>query len=199
MRVVTLCGSLGPTSSNQAALDLAAAHVTSASSVAVESAGCLSAVPPFRPDEVDDPPEAVERLRRTLGAADGVLVAAPEYAAGVSGVVKNALDWMVGAGSLYHTPVAVLSAGTTGGPFAIEQLVRTLSWHGALVVSTLGIAAPIPKMHDGRFVDPATIGAIGYWAGALVDAIGESWQAKIERVTRVIVPYWIDPRRFGDG
>ena len=53
--------------------------------------------------------------RARLAAADAVLVAAPEYAGGVAGVVKNAFDWVVGAGSMYRKPIAVISAGTSGG------------------------------------------------------------------------------------
>jgi NAD(P)H-dependent FMN reductase len=87
-----------------------------------------------------------------------VVIAAPEYAGAVAGAVKNALDWVVGAGHFYGKPVVVLSAGTTGGANARRDLVRTLSWQGAHVVAELGIAAPLAKSDtDGRFTDPETV------------------------------------------
>ena len=126
-------------------------------------------------------------------------MAAPEYAGGLSGVVKNALDWLVGSGSLYHRLVGVLSAGTTGGAFAIEQLVRTVSWQGGLVVATLGIDAPRTKQDaSGAFTDAATVAAIDEWAGSIVTAVGEPAPARLVRVAAIVAPLGIDPERFGD-
>ena len=159
----------------------------------------LADVPMLDPDLVDDPPAAVGRLRSSLVAADGVLLAAPEYAGGLAGGVKNALDWLVGSSSLYHRPVAVLSAGTTGGEFAIEQLVRTLSWQGALTVGTLGISAPRTKTQEGvGFVDEPTLQAIDRWTDGLVAAMSMGPEGLLERVAEVVVPFGIDPARFGD-
>ncbi len=69
----------------------------------------------------------------------------------------------------------MLSAGTTGGPFAIEQMVRTLSGQGALVVATLAIAGPVAKMSDERLTDKDTLHAIGEWAGDLIRSIDGTW------------------------
>ena len=66
----------------------------------------------------------MDRWRRRIAAADAVLIAAPEYAGALAGTIKNALDWIVGSGELYAKPVAVLSAGTTGGSFARQHLSR---------------------------------------------------------------------------
>ncbi len=77
------------------------------------------------------------------------------------GVLKNALDWVVGSGELYGKPVALISAGTTGGEHARQQLIRSLTWQGAHVVGHLGIAAPRTKSDaDGRLVEPATVAEI---------------------------------------
>jgi len=56
----------------------------------------------LNPDSVEDPPDAVSEMRSILSGADGVFVAAPGYAGGVGGGIKNALDWLVGTASLYH-------------------------------------------------------------------------------------------------
>jgi chromate reductase len=198
MRVGAWCGSLGQGSANAAALAVAAEAVAGRG-VEVLPVDGLDEIPPFRAELVDTPPDAVADFRTAIESVDGVLMAAPEYAGGLAGVVKNALDWLVGSGSLYHRLVGVMSAGTTGGEFAIEQLVRTVSWQGGLVVATLSIASPRTKQDDrGAFTDPATLTAIREWSGTVVDAHGEPATARLARVASIVAPLGIDPERFGD-
>ncbi len=199
MRIVSLCGSLGSVSANQAALDVATEWIRIRGGEEPIPGVALEGIPTFNPELVDDPPPPVAEMRLLMEGADGVMIAAPEYAGGVAGSTKNALDWLVGSASIYHRPIAVLSAGTSGGVFAIEQLVRTLSWQGALVVAMLGISAPRTKISpDGRFVDPATIDAIQRWAGALVDATTRRPGDLLKIVGGIVGPLGIDVGRFGD-
>src|SRR6478735_12576174 len=198
MRIGTWSGSLGGGSANAAALT-AAGDALAARGVEVVAIEGLADIPPFRADLVDDAPDAVAAFRAAVESVDGLLVGAPEYAGGVAGVVKNALDWLVGSSSLYHRPVVVLSAGTTGGGFALEQAIRTLSWQGALVVDVLSIAAPRTKMDvDGRFVDRDTLTGIERWAGQLIAAVSAAPAERLALVANVVTPYGIDPARFGD-
>ena len=61
----------------------------------------LGALPLFNPDVLAlGPPVAVAELRSRIISSHAVLIASPEYAHGVSGAIKNALDWMVGDDSL---------------------------------------------------------------------------------------------------
>lgn len=159
----------------------------------------LASVPTFQPPLDDDADDVVNAIRHTFESVDGVLIAVPEYAGGIAGGLKNALDWMVGSASLYHRPVVVLSAGTTGGQFALEQAVRTLSWQGALVVDTLAVTSPRTKVDaHGRFVDQGTLDAIRRWAMRLVGAVGAPAEERLSLVAAVVRPYGIDPARFGD-
>lgn len=199
MRIASLCGSSGPVSSNQAALTIAAEWIRTSGVAEPMTTVALDGIPPFHPELVDDPPPPVAEMRLLVEGADGVMIAAPEYAGGLAGSTKNALDWFVGSASIYHRPIAVLSAGTSGGVFAIDQLVRTLTWQGALVVATLGISAPRTKTNaDGRFVDPSTIEAIQQWASALVDATAQRPRDLLEIVGGIVGPFGIDVGRFGD-
>jgi chromate reductase len=158
LRVLTVCGSLQRRSANRAALDAATA---AAGGATVDDFDRLADIPPFDADRADQPIAAVDEWRRRVGCADVVLVAAPEYAGGVAGVVKNALDWLVGSGELYRKPVAVLSAGTSGGLHARQATAQTLTWQGAYVVAELGIAAPRTKFDEtGRLHDEETAAAI---------------------------------------
>ena len=90
-----------------------------------------------------------------------MLVAAPEYAGGMAGALKNAFDWLVGSGTMYRKPVGVISAGTSGGRHARQTTAQTLTWQGAYVVAEMGIAAPRTKSDDeGRVTDVSTVAAI---------------------------------------
>ena len=64
--------------------------------------------------------------------------------------MKNAFDWLVGSGELYRKPVALLSAGTTGGFHARRMMAQTLTWQGAYVVAELGISSARTKLEGGR-------------------------------------------------
>jgi NAD(P)H-dependent FMN reductase len=188
-RALLVCGSLQRSSANRAALDVARAAL-SASHVEVTAFEGLGSIPPLNLDCGDDPGEAVLAFRAAIGAADAILIAAPEYAGAVAGVVKNALDWIVGSGDLYGKPVALLSAGTTGGVFARRDLVRTLSWQGAHVVASLGIEAANTKSvsdSDGsrRMADPETLDEIGALASSLVASIAQSPSERFAAMTRL--------------
>ncbi|QYN22983.1 NADPH-dependent FMN reductase [Amycolatopsis sp. DSM 110486] len=80
--------------------------------------GDLAAIPPFNEDDEHPAPPAVAQLRRRIRAADGVLIATPEYNAAMPGVLKNGLDWLsrpVDEGPvLERKPVAII--GASQGP-----------------------------------------------------------------------------------
>ncbi len=168
MRLVMFCGSAGASSANQALLDVVG-RVADEAGWEVASTGALADIPMFDPAIGDDDAlDAVIALRTAFERADAVVVAIPEYGGGAAGWAKNALDWMVGSGSLYGRIAAVLCAGTTGGPNAVGQVARALTWQGAHVVAALGVAAPVTKRGpDGRIVDEATLQALA----AVVDDI----------------------------
>jgi NAD(P)H-dependent FMN reductase len=176
LRVLTVCGSLQRRSANRAVLDAA----TAAAGAIVDDFDRLGEIPPFDADRTDEPIAAVEDWRRRVARADVVLVAAPEYAGGVAGVLKNALDWLVGSGELYRKPVAVLSAGTSGGLHARRATAQTLTWQGAYVVAELGVSAPRTKFDEaGRLRDDATARAI---AGLVAIALAAAAMAPAELV-----------------
>src|SRR4051812_32105445 len=93
MKLLALCGSLRAASIN-AALLRAFARVAPAG-VEVSIFPSLGALALFSPDLEADPPPAVRALHAAVAEADGLVIASPEYAHGVSGTIKNALDWLV--------------------------------------------------------------------------------------------------------
>jgi chromate reductase, NAD(P)H dehydrogenase (quinone) len=66
-------------------------------------------LPYFNPDLEADLPAVVVEFRDVVRDASGLLISSPEYARGVSGLLKNGLDWLVGAEETSGTPVALLN------------------------------------------------------------------------------------------
>jgi len=110
----------------------------------------LLALPLFSPD-LDGlgagAPPAVAALRQHVQAADAVLIATPEYAHGMPGSLKNALDWLVSAGSFYGKPTGALSASPSagGGEQARAGLLLTLEALGAAVVPGASFSVPFGR------------------------------------------------------
>ena len=107
MNVLALPGSLRAASIN-AALCRAASRLAPPK-LHITVWGDLGSLPLFNPDFENAPPHAVARFRSAIGSANALLVASPEYAHGISGVMKNALDWLVSYEGFVAKPVAVIN------------------------------------------------------------------------------------------
>ena len=111
MRLLAISGSLRSASVNTAALEALARLAPEGVKVLVYRE--LAKLPPFTPDDdaEDKPkPEPVETLRALVSASDALVIAAPEYAHGVPGALKNALDWLVASETFAGKPVALINA-----------------------------------------------------------------------------------------
>jgi chromate reductase, NAD(P)H dehydrogenase (quinone) len=109
MRILAISGSLRANSSNTTLLHAVAALAPPTIEVSVYNG--LAALPHFNPElDIEPLPPPVVDFRSQLRTTDGVLISSPEYAHGVPGVLKNALDWVVASGELYGKPVALLNA-----------------------------------------------------------------------------------------
>jgi chromate reductase, NAD(P)H dehydrogenase (quinone) len=175
-----------------AALEVAS-EVAVAKGATVDDFDRLADIPAFDPDRAEEPVEVIDEWRRRVSAADVVLVAAPAYAGAVAGAAKNAFDWLVGSGDLYRKPVAVLSAGTSGGLHARRMMAQTLTWQGAYVVAELGIASPRTKSDErGRLNDQATLAAITSVTHVLLSAPTMAADELVGLATRVVDSLAID-------
>jgi NAD(P)H-dependent FMN reductase len=152
MLIGAICGSLQAASSNSALL-LAAGDAARADGDELVLFDALEDIPPLNPDVAEsDQAASVRALRSLVESSNAVLIATPEYAHGVPGVLKNALDWLVGTGELYGKPVAILSAAPSRerAANARRDLARTLRAQGADVRSSRTIAT---RLHAGDPVD----------------------------------------------
>ncbi len=104
-----------------------------------------------------DAPEKVIDFRQKVAAANAVLICTPEYAFGVPGSLKNALDWLVGSGELIDKPVGLVTASSQGenGHAALLLILSAIS---AKVIpdATLLISFVRSRLDEtGRIKDPA--------------------------------------------
>ncbi len=176
VRGLAISGSLRRASSNSALI--AAAARLAPDTVEISIYRGLAEIPPFNPDvESDDAPEAVTRFRAALQACDVVLISSPEYAHGVPGVLKNALDWVVGSGELVNKPIALINASGRA-THAWASLAETLSVMSAHVIVEASITVPL----DGRGLDANLIVEDGGLSNALSAAM--TALAGAARVTR---------------
>ena len=129
MKILALSGSLRTNSYNRAIIE--ALHQLDNDVDIYENLGKL---PLFNPDldiytlEEDNSPKEVVDFRKKVRQADVFVISTPEYAHQISGVLKNALDWLVSSDAIVAKPMVVISASTSamGGDKAHAQLVALL-------------------------------------------------------------------------
>ncbi len=139
MKVLGLCGSLRAASLNAALLRTAAAVAPAGMQVVMHGLGGL---PLFNPDLEAQPPEEVVQLRRAVDACDALLIATPDDARGVSGIIKNALDWLVSHEGFVGKQVALLNASPRAhhAQAALRETLRTMS---AQILEEASAAIPL--------------------------------------------------------
>ena len=140
MRILAISGSLRKASLNSA--QIRAVARLAPPEVEVVLYPSLGGLPLFNPDiEATDPPPVAD-LRNQILASDALLIASPEYAHGVTGAMKNALDWMVGNETFVDRPVALLNASprATHAQAALRETLVTMS---ARLVEEACITVPI--------------------------------------------------------
>ena len=98
--------------------------------VAVSTYEGIGSLPHFNPDvEMSALPDVVADLRRRVTAADGLVIACPEYAHGIPGSFKNALDWLVGMPDFPGTPVMLINTSprSVHAQEALREVLATMS------------------------------------------------------------------------
>jgi chromate reductase len=132
MKILAISGSLRASSSNTAMLRAAAALASSTIEFTLFDG--IGNLPHFNPDiDGETVSPFVTDFRTALHTADAVIFSVPEYAHGVPGVLKNALDWIVGSGELAGEPVALFNPSARG-TYAQASLSETLTVMAARIV-----------------------------------------------------------------
>lgn len=140
IEILALSGSLRAESGNTALLRAAALLVPAGVHVRIEAG--IGELPHFNPDLEGKEPESVLAFRARLAAADAVIVSSPEYAHGIPGSLKNALDWTVGSGEFSGKPVALFNASPRAS-LAQESLAEIVRTMDARLVETAFVSLPL--------------------------------------------------------
>jgi chromate reductase len=131
LTIVGISGSLRKASYNSALLRAAAKLLPEG--VTLDTYDGLRELPHYDADlDGADAPASVVDLRNRVSAADGLLIATPEYNYSIPGVLKNAIDWASrppGRSALQHKPIAIMGAsggllGTVRGQLALRDVLH---------------------------------------------------------------------------
>ena len=128
MNVLAICGSLRQASFNHMAVRAAQKLAPEGMTISVADIGNI---PLYNEDvRLAGPPEAVTQLREAVRAADALLFVSPEYNFSISGVLKNAIDWLSRPPSqpLDGKVAAIMGAatgmlGTARGQYHLRQIL----------------------------------------------------------------------------
>jgi len=142
MKILALSGSLRAASINSAVLRVV--RELAPASIEVRLFTTLGDLPLYNPDLESAPPPVAQLLRDEVASADALLIASPEYAHGVTGTIKNALDWLVAFEGFLNKPVAVLNA-TPRAHHADAAHRETLITMSAKLIEAASIALPLPS------------------------------------------------------
>ena len=140
MKILAICGSLRAASLNamliRSLMRLAPENIT------MTAYADMATLPLFNPDLDLTPPVSVLELKAQIMATDVVLIASPEYAHGVTGVIKNALDWTVSSDVFIDKAVMVLNASprATHADAALREILSVMS---ARILKTASVTVPL--------------------------------------------------------
>jgi chromate reductase len=172
--ILAISGSLRARSSNTAMLRALAALAPAGLSVEIYAG--LAELPPFNPDldpEGDSSalPATVRELRALVGRAAGLVIASPEYAHGIAGALKNALDWLVGSQEFPGKPLALLNAAPRAS-HAYAALAEVLTTMNARLVAPACLDVPLSSNRldtAAMLAEPAVAAALSRAIAALAE------------------------------
>lgn len=142
----------------------------------------ISTIPHFNPDlDIGNSPEAVEIFRRKIHEADGILICTPQYAMGVPGTLKNAIDWTVSSMEFSHKPVALITASLAGHKGHLS-LMETLKVIEADIPdsSRLLISFAKTKIGDNKIINVETLAQVIKLIDSLMLTIGNKTKRRFK-------------------
>jgi chromate reductase, NAD(P)H dehydrogenase (quinone) len=152
MQVLAISGSLRVASVNSAFCRVAARLAPASMVIAVFTG--LGDLPLFNPDLEALPPLPVKAWLAAVANADALIIASPEYAHGVSGAMKNALDWLVSFEGAVGKPVALVNTSPRAHHAydALQEILKTMSMHrvaeASVTLPLLGASTSERQMFD---------------------------------------------------
>ncbi len=184
-RILGFSGSLRAASYNRALLRAASEEAPEGMTIETFD---LADIPLYNKDVEDHgDPEPVASFKEAISRCDAVLIATPEYQHGISGVLKNALDWASrppGASVMEGKPAAMMGASRSpaGTARAHLQLRQTLTYLQADMVTRPEVLVAHARQkfdEEGRFTDESG----RKFMAELLQALAEKVAARNEQTT----------------
>ena len=158
MRILALSGSLRKTSYNTAAIK--ALKMLAPMHIKIEI-GSIAELPLFDPDRESEHISALEELFCSVGNSDGLVIASPEYAHGISGPMKNTLDWLVSRVEFPNKPIMLINTSprASHAQRALKEVLTTMSGN---IIEQSCISIPLlgSKLGPGGIVENKEISSV---------------------------------------
>jgi chromate reductase, NAD(P)H dehydrogenase (quinone) len=102
----------------------------------------LQHIPLFNPDRENENISAVIKLKTEINKSNALIISSPEYAHGIAGVLKNALDWLVSGEEFPYIPVALTNTSprATHAQLALREVITTMSGN---IIEEASISVPL--------------------------------------------------------
>jgi NAD(P)H-dependent FMN reductase len=127
IKILAISGSLRQESSNTILLHSIASLAPK--NIQISLYNGIGHLPLFNPDLDESAQPMVIELKKQIRLSDGILIASPEYAHGVTGVLKNALDWLVSSEEFVDKPIALINASSRAvhAQASLTEIIKTMS------------------------------------------------------------------------
>ena len=173
-KVIAISGSTRHHSINHALIKAIADLATHSFDITIYNG--IGKLPQFNPD--DDTvavASEVSDFRQQLNVADGIIICTPEYARGVPGSLKNAIDWTVSSSQFPHKPTLLITA-STDGTYGHKALLETLKAIEAGNIDNLQMVIQFAKTKisiDGRITDENTLTEVKRLIGNFIETMDD--------------------------
>ena len=145
IQLLALSGSLRKASYNTAAIK--ALKKLASSEIDIEI-GSIAELPLFNPDRESEEISSLQYLKGALKSADGLIISSPEYAHGISGPLKNALDWLVSGDEFPLKPIMLINTSprASHAQESLREVLRTMAGH---IVEGASVSIPLLGSNSG--------------------------------------------------
>ena len=160
-KVIAICGSTRQASINHTLIK--AIVNLSAENLDIAIFDGIANLPQFNPDnDEENVADEVADFRQQVNNAEGIIICTPEYAHGVPGTLKNAIDWTISSSQFPHKPTMLITASTDGN-FGHKALLETLKAIEAKNIDNLQLVISFAKTkinYSSEITHKATLSAI---------------------------------------
>lgn len=154
MVVFAMSGSLREASANTEILNLLKPLLPEHTEFLIYSG--VGKLPHYNSDfDQDNEPVAVKELRGMIARSSMVIISTPEYAHGIPGSLKNALDWLVSTTVIENKAAGLIFGSTSESRYAQEALVEVLKTMNAKIVpgAVINIPGIRTKIEDNSITE----------------------------------------------